>query len=286
MRRRRAGSTARVIGRDRTEVLRPWNRLVAHFGGRKLQPRSQGLRCLKTEPDPMILLVHATRLRILPAASATAVAFAAATVFFYAPEDADQGLLQRIFYLHVPMAIVALCGFIAGGVFAIKHLRTRDRAWDLRSYIAIHLSLILGVGVLVTGSIWARAAWGHWWVWDEPTLVSFLVVFLLFTCCQPLRFSIEDPERQARYASVFAVTGAAFVPLNFLAVRLAQGYVHPRVLTSSHNMTGAMRLTFYVALAAMVLLYVTMFRVEIAAKRDAIRLRRARRALEAAEAAA
>src|SRR3954468_16126580 len=225
----------------------------------------------------MILPVHATRLRILPAASATALALAAATVFLYAPEDADQGLLQKIFYLHVPMAIVALCGFIAGGVFAVQHLRTRERVWDLRSYIAIHLSLILGVGVLLTGSIWARGAWGHWWVWDEPTLVSFLVVFLLFACYQPLRFSIEDPERQARYASVFAVTAAVFVPINFLAVRLAQGYVHPRVLTSGDSMTWPMRVTFYVALLAMGLLYAALFRAELNAKRDAMRLRAARR---------
>jgi heme exporter protein C len=235
----------------------------------------------------MILTVHATRLRTLSAATATGLALAAGLVFFYAPEDADQGLLQKIFYLHVPMAIVALGGFIAGGAFAVQYLRTRDRVWDLRSYIAIHLSLILGVGVLLTGSIWARAAWGHWWVWDEPTLVSFLVVFLLFACYQPLRFSIEDPERQARYAAVFAVTAAAFVPINFLAVRLAQGYVHPRVLTAAGgNMTGAMRLTFYFCLAAMVLLFVTLFFLEIAAKRDAARLRRARRDLEAVEAAA
>ena len=232
----------------------------------------------------MILHVHAARLRTLSAASLIALATAAALAFFYAPEDADQGLLQKIFYLHVPMAIVALCGFIAGGVFAVKHLRTRDRVWDLRSYIAIHLSLILGVGVLLTGSIWARAAWGHWWVWDEPTLVSFLVVFLLFACYQPLRFSIEDPERQARYASVFAVTAAAFVPINFLAVRMAQGYVHPRVLSATGgNMTGQMRVAFYAALLAMALLFVTLFSLEMAAKRDAARLRRARRELEAVE---
>jgi len=232
----------------------------------------------------MILDVHAARLRTLSAASVLALATAAGLAFFYAPEDADQGLLQKIFYLHVPMAIVALGGFIAGGVFAVKHLRTRDRVWDLRSYIAIHLSLILGVGVLLTGSIWARAAWGHWWVWDEPTLVSFLVVFLLFACYQPLRFSIEDPERQARYASVFAVTAAAFVPINFLAVRMAQGYVHPRVLTATGgNMTGQMRVAFYAALLAMALLFVTLFSLEMAAKRDAARLRRARRELEAVE---
>ena len=96
--------------------------------------------------------------------------------------------------------------------------------------MAIHLSLILAVGVLVTGSIWARASWGHWWVWDEPMLVSFLIVFLLYASYQPLRFSIEDPERQARYAAVFAIVAGAFVPLNFVAVRMAEPLTHPRVL--------------------------------------------------------
>jgi heme exporter protein C len=217
-------------------------------------------------------------LRSLSAAAASMLGLAAGLVFLYAPEDADQGLIQKIFYLHVPMAIVTLGGFVLGGVFAIQFLRTRDRVWDLRSYIAIHLSLILGVAVLATGSLWARAAWGHWWVWDEPTLVSFLVVFLLFACYQPLRFSIEDPERQARYAAVFAVVAAVFVPINFLAVRLAQGFVHPRVLTTGGSMTGPMRITFYVSLLAMLLLYVALFRAELDAKRDAMRLRKLRRA--------
>jgi heme exporter protein C len=240
------------------------------------------MRVIPRRQMPTIALVLAPRLRSLSIATAALLLLAGVLVFAYAPNDADQGLIQKIFYLHVPLAIVALCGFVAGGVFGVQHLRTRDRKWDLRSYIAIHLSLILGVAVLLTGSIWARAAWGHWWVWDEPTLVSFLTVFLLFACYQPLRFAIEDPERQARYASVFAVTAAAFVPLNFLAVRLAQGYVHPRVLTSGDSMTTPMRITFYVALIAMVGLYVTLFRVELESKRDIIRLARARRAAAAA----
>src|SRR4051812_22458384 len=126
------------------------------------------------------------------------------------------------------MAMVALGGFVAGGICAVQHLRTRDSTWDLRSYVFIHLSLILGVGVLLTGSIWARASWGHWWVWDEPTLVSFLIVFLLYACYQPLRFSIEDPERQARYAAVFSIVAGAFVPLNFIAGRAGPSLAPPR----------------------------------------------------------
>ena len=129
-------------------------------------------------------------------------------MFFYAPLDANQGFVQKIFYIHVPLAIVSLCGFILGGVFAIGYLRTGERIWDMRSYCAIHMSLIFSVAGLIAGSIWAKASWGHWWVWPEPTLVSFLIVILLFCTYQPLRFSIEDPERQARYAAVFAVVAA------------------------------------------------------------------------------
>ena len=159
-------------------------------------------------------------LRALSIATVAAIPIALALVFFYAPIEAEEGFLQKIFYLHVPLAIITLCGFVLGGLMAIMHLRTRERNWDLRSYVAIHMSLIFGVGTLITGSIWARGSWGHWWVWSEPTLVSFLIIMLLYATYQPLRFAIEDPERQARYASVFAIVAGAFVPLNFLAVRL------------------------------------------------------------------
>jgi heme exporter protein C len=223
--------------------------------------------------------LHGKGLRGLSIATAVTLVTAFALVFFYAPLDADQGFVQKIFYLHVPMAIVALGGFIFGGICAIGFLRTRDRKWDLRSYVAIHLSLILGVGVLVTGSIWARASWGHWWVWDEPTLVSFLIIFLLYACYQPLRFSIEDPDKQARYAAVFAILAGAFVPLNFLAVRLAQPLAHPRVLGSSGNLPGSMEFVFLVALVGMVLLFVTLWKYEMAAKQTRMRLKALRRRL-------
>jgi heme exporter protein C len=213
--------------------------------------------------------------RRLAPMTAASLAVAYGLVFFYAPQDADQGIVQKIFYLHVPLAIVTLCGFVAGGVLGALHLRTGDRVWDLRSYVAIHVSIVFAVATLVTGSLWARAAWGHWWVWDEPVLVSFLVVFLLYACYQPLRFAIDDPERQARFAAVFAVMAGAFVPLNFIAVRSAQAFTHPRVLSATGgNMPGSMRLTFIVCLAAMALLYVTLCTLELFAKRLRIGRRR------------
>jgi heme exporter protein C len=210
-------------------------------------------------------------------ASAVTVTAAMALVFFYAPLEADQGFVQKIFYIHVPMAIVALGGFVAGGIMAIKHLRSGDRSWDMRSYVCIHISIILGAGVLITGAIWARASWGHWWVWDEPVLVSFLVVFLLYCVYYPLRFSIEDPDRQARYSSVFAIAAGAFVPLNFIAVRLAETFTHPRVLSETGgSLPGEMRLTFLVALLGMTLLFVTLWKLELTAKQASMQLKRLR----------
>ncbi len=200
-------------------------------------------------------------------------------VFFYAPLEAEQGFLQKIFYVHVPLAIVALCGFVLGGLFAIQHLRTREARWDLRSYVTIHMSLIFAVGTLVTGSIWAKGSWGHWWVWSEPTLVSFLIIFLLYATYQPLRFAIEDPERQARYASVFAVTAGAFVPLNYVAVNLSTAYVHPRVFGSTSNLPGSMAFTLLVSLLATALLFATLCKYELTAKHARAQLRTLRRRL-------
>jgi len=218
-------------------------------------------------------------LRALSISTVGVMALALGLVFFYAPLEAEQGFLQKIFYVHVPLAIVALCGFVAGGLMAIQHLRTRDPRWDMRSYVAIHMSLIFAVGTLITGSIWAKGSWGHWWVWSEPTLVSFLIVFLLYATYQPLRFAIEDPERQARYASVFAITAGAFVPLNFIAVRLSSEYLHPRVLGSTSNLPAPMALTFLVSLLAMALLYTTLCKYELTAKHTRAQLRALRRQL-------
>jgi heme exporter protein C len=224
--------------------------------------------------------IHVRHLRGLTIATAVTVTAALILVFFYAPLDAEQGFVQKIFYIHVPLAIVSLVGYCLGGAFGLMYLRTGKRVWDMRSYCAIHMSLIFSIGGIVAGSIWAKASWGHWWVWSEPTLVSYLIVILLFCTYQPLRFSIEDPERQARYAAVFAVVCGAFVPINFIVVRLSAEYVHPRVLNlEGGNLPGPMKLTFYLSLLGIALLFATLMKYEMAAKEMRIETRRLRRKL-------
>jgi heme exporter protein C len=219
-------------------------------------------------------------LRTLAIAAVAVLGAGYALAFFYAPEDADQGFIQRIFYLHVPLATCALLGFLVAAIHAIRHLRTGDSIHDARSYVSIHLSVIFGVGVLLTGAIWAKGAWGTWWEWREPTLVSFLIVFLLYATYYPLRYAIEDRDRQARYASVFAITAGAFVPLNFLAVRLAEPLIHPRTFSSAGGLPDSMLFAFLVCLVGMALLWLTLVRFELDAKGASADLRRIRRAVE------
>jgi heme exporter protein C len=224
-------------------------------------------------------------LRMLTIATAATLLAGFALAFLYAPIERE-GFIQKIFYLHVPLAIVALVGFVVAALFAIKHLRTDDPRWDARSYVAIHMSVIFGTGALLTGALWARGQWGVWWEWREPTLVSFLIVFLLYATYYPLRYAVEDRDRQARYASVFAITAGAFIPLNFMAVRLAEPFIHPRTFSSTGGLPGEMLLAFLVCLAGMALLWASLVRFELDAKGAAADLARLRRALEPTEAPA
>jgi heme exporter protein C len=195
--------------------------------------------------------------------------------FFYAPLDADQGFRQKIFYLHVPLGIVGLCGFVLGGIHGLRYLRGAGSEADLRSYVTIHIAQIFSVAVLITGAIWGKTAWGTWWSWDEPFLVSFLIVFLLYCCYQPLRLSIDDPRRQARAASVFAVVAGTFVPVNFAVVRMASQYLHPRTLSNTTNggLPGPVLVTFFLCFLAIAVLYATLVRYELLSKSTTFRLR-------------
>jgi heme exporter protein C len=246
------------------------------------RPQAGPMKTNRRAPAGTRPVAYGRGLGPLSIATVVAVAVSLSLVFFYAPLEAEQGFLQKIFYVHVPLAIVALCGFVLGGLLAIQHLRTRDPRWDMRSYVVIHMSLIFALGTLITGSIWAKGSWGHWWVWSEPTLVSFLIIFLLYATYQPLRFAIEDPERQSRYASVFAITAGAFVPLNYLAVSLSTAYLHPRVLGSTSNLPASMAFTLLVSLLSMALLFATLCKYELTAKHTRAQVRALRRRLAGA----
>jgi heme exporter protein C len=208
------------------------------------------------------------------------LAGALALIFFYAPIDADQGLTQKIFYIHVPLALTSYACFGWGAWKALQHLRMRAPGADLESYAAIHQGVIFGALTLVTGSIWARTSWGIWWTWSSNQLVTFLILFLFYSAYFMLRYSLEPGPARANMCAVYALFGVVLIPISWLSIRLANDFIHPTVFTShGPQMSTAMFATFCVSWFGLLLLAGTMYRVELAGKRLDARLRELRELL-------
>jgi heme exporter protein C len=213
----------------------------------------------------------------LAVASLVLMMVALTLVFYVAPNDANQGFSQRIFYFHVSIAFTAYACFAAGAWKALLHLWKRDPRADLESYVAVHQGVIFGTLVLLTGSIWAKISWGHWWLWGEDELVLFLVLFLFYCAYFMLRFSVDPGPQRANFSAVYALFGVVLIPVSFLAIRIAKSFVHPEVFTlHGPNFGGWILVTYCVAQAALLLLAHTLYRVELTGKRLDARLRELR----------
>jgi len=227
--------------------------------------------------------VSLSAIRSLPGLAvlaAVAMGVALALALIVAPEDADQGISQRIFYIHVPIALTAYFCFGLGALKALLFLWRGDDRYDLESYVAIHQGTIFGALTLITGSIWAKASWNVWWTWSSNQLVLFLVLFLFYCAYFMLRFSIEEGPRRSRSSAVYALFGVALIPVSFLAIRLADDFIHPTVFTrEGPQMTGLMFATFCFSWAAVTLLAYVLYRVELVGKRLDADLRSLREAL-------
>jgi heme exporter protein C len=223
-------------------------------------------------------------LRSLPALAALTsglVGLALVLALLVAPEDADQGISQRVFYIHVPIALTAYFCFGLGAWKALLLLWRGEERYDLESYVAIHQGTIFGALTLLTGSIWAKASWGVWWTWSSDQLVLFLVLFLFYCAYFMLRFSLDEGARRARSSAVYALFGVVLIPVSFLAIRLTSDFIHPTVFRlDGPQMSGLMFATFCVSWAAMTSLAYVLYRVELLGKRIDVDLRELREALQ------
>ena len=135
--------------------------------------------------------------------------------------------------------------------------------------IAGFVVAVFGVLTLVTGSIWAKASWGVWWTWSERQLVLFLVLFLFYSAYFMLRYSVDPGPRRANMSAVYALFGVVLIPVSFLAIRLAEGLIHPVVFDRDvgSNLAGSQLLTFVVCLAGMLALSGSLYVNELTGKR-------------------
>ena len=236
-----------------------------------------------------ILFLHVTSFRqnqavALSAAALVLLLAGTALAFYWVPMAPLEGFRQRIFYIHVPVALTAYAAFGWAAWKALRLLWTRDQRYDLESYTAVHIGVIFGVLTLVTGSIWARTSWGVWWSWGERQLVLFLVLFLFYAAYFMLRFSLAEGLARARISAVYALFGVVLIPISFIAIRLLENIdpTHPKAVLVTQDgpkMAWEMFVTFLVCFAGMLVLGAALYTNELLGKRLDARLRELREAL-------
>lgn len=212
-------------------------------------------------------------------AAAVLMAGGIAGAFWIAPDDVE-GDIQKLLYLHVPVALVSLIAFGVACVAAILQLRSRKELYDDVVVVSIGLGLLFVVLSIISGSIWARGFWGTWWRWEDPRLVTYLIIGLIYAAFFVLRSSTEEAQR-ARFSAIFAVVAFVSVPLSFYAVRQAQDTVHPVAISSDGlHIDGAIAVWLGVCLLAVTVLFVALLKLELIQRNTERRLHRLRAALE------
>ena len=145
-------------------------------------------------------------------------------------------LSQKIFYFHMPVAIVSFVALAFTAFYGIRFLMTRDAAYDLRARVSTEIALVFVVMVMFSGEMWERFEWGVWWTW-EPRLTTYFILMLLVFGYFILRTAVDDPERRAAYASVFGIIMFVDVPICFMITRLVPNGIHPVIFTTDSGLS-------------------------------------------------
>ena len=163
----------------------------------------------------------------------------------------------RIIYFHVATAWVGFLAFFVTFVGGVAYLRTQSRTWDIVALSSAEIGTVFMLGVLISGSIWAKPTWNTWWVWNERLTIS-LIQFLIYVGYLMLRASVEDPSRRARFAAVYGIVAFISVPINFIAIRLWRSQ-HPVMFGSEGGGLGPnMMFAFAFSLITFTIWYATL----------------------------
>jgi len=175
-------------------------------------------------------------------------------VFVYVPTEKETGIVQRIFYFHVPVAWVCFLAFFITFVFSILYLWKRATKWDAIAHASAEVGIIFATLVLITGPIWAKPVWGIWWTWDAR-LTTSLVLWLIYVAYLLVRSFATEPERGARFGAVVGIVGFIDVPVVFLTVNLWRTQ-HPTTIIFEGGLATPMLMTLLVCIIAFTVLYV------------------------------
>jgi heme exporter protein C len=175
-------------------------------------------------------------------------------VFLYVPTEKVSGVVQRIFYFHVPIAWVSFLAFLITFIFSILYLWKREMKWDAIACASAEIGIVFTTLVLITGPIWAKPVWGIWWTWDTR-LTASLVLWLIYIAYLLVRSFANEPARGARFSAVIGIIGFIDVPIVFIAVNLWRTQ-HPSMIIFEGGLVPSMLMTLLVCIAAFTVLYV------------------------------
>jgi heme exporter protein C len=148
-------------------------------------------------------------------------------VAYYAPIEEAQGIIQKIFYVHIPAIIPTYFGFTLSAIGGALYLRTREERWDQLAVAGAEVGVLFCTLMLLVGPIWAKPAWGHWWVWDLR-LTTTLMLWFIYVAYLFLRSFAFGSDTARTFTAVYGIAGLAAVPFVYFAVDLAQGStMHP-----------------------------------------------------------
>ncbi|RME70968.1 MAG: cytochrome C assembly protein [Chloroflexi bacterium] len=168
---------------------------------------------------------------------------------------------QRIFYFHVPSAWIGFLAFIVAAGASVMYLVTRRQKWDIWALSSVEIGVAFFAMVMLSGPIWAKPTWNVWWTWD-PRLTISTISWLLYIGYMMLRGAVDNPDRQARFAAVYAIIAAMSIPINWMAIRWWRT-IHPAVVLPGNNsaaqggfgMTGSIATTLIFCVVAFTVFY-------------------------------
>ncbi len=198
-------------------------------------------------------------------------------VLLYVPTEATMGVVQRIFYFHVPLAWVSFLAFFIVFLFSVLYLWKRAERWDNIASASAEVGVTFTTLFLISGSIWAKPIWNAWWTWD-PRLTAALVLWLIYVAYLLVRSYATERQRGARFAAVVGVLGFVDVPIVALAITLWRTQ-HPSPVIFQGGLAPSMLLTLLVCMAAFTLLYALLLWLRTAMKESEMEITRMKRLL-------
>ena len=173
-------------------------------------------------------------------------------------------LSQKIFFYHMPVAVISMAALLFTAIYGILFLKTRKTKFDMRAQTATEMSLVFVSMTMVSGVAWTRYDWGAWWVW-EPRLITYLILMLMVIAYFILRTAVSDPERRATYSSVFGIIVFVNAPISFMITRLVPS-THPVVLRSDEGLPPLMLIPMLLTLLGFSLIAFALFRQRVRAR--------------------